>query len=243
MNIEQVNEILRLLKTIADSSTANKIAAISMIVSGIAVLSSIYFNHQTRVQYIESRDPLLSFELNEIKGILFLTIINNGQSYAKDITIVFDTIKNNGEKNKFEIDDIFKEPITLYPTEKITGVVAISGANVVTSIAPIIQIELSYIKGNTKKKDGYTRCITLSETIDTNNFVEKRLEEIDKTLKQISRSNNRVANYLTGNYLLTVDEMNFYPQRNLYQDIKDGVNNKERPDEFLLGRDENGQMK
>ena len=54
MDTEQVNEILRLLKIIADSSTANKIAAISMIVSGIAVLSSIYFSHQTRVQYIES---------------------------------------------------------------------------------------------------------------------------------------------------------------------------------------------
>ena len=53
MDTEQVNEILRLLKIIADSSTANKIAAISMIVSGIAVLSSIYFSHQTRVQYIE----------------------------------------------------------------------------------------------------------------------------------------------------------------------------------------------
>lgn len=52
MDTEQVNEILRLLKIIADSSTANKIAAISMIVSGIAVLSSIYFSHQTRVQYI-----------------------------------------------------------------------------------------------------------------------------------------------------------------------------------------------
>lgn len=34
MDTEQVNEILRLLKIIADSSTANKIAAISMIVSG-----------------------------------------------------------------------------------------------------------------------------------------------------------------------------------------------------------------
>ena len=74
MDTEQVNEILRLLKIIADSSTANKIAAISMIVSGIAVLSSIYFSHQTRVQYIESLSPMLSFELSEIKGILFLKI-------------------------------------------------------------------------------------------------------------------------------------------------------------------------
>lgn len=42
---------------------------------------------------------------------------------------------------------------------------------------------------------------------------------------------------------MTFDEMNLQPQRNLYQDIKDGVNNKERPDEGLLGHDENGRMK
>lgn len=63
MDTEQVNEILRLLKIIADSSTANKIAAISMIVSGIAVLSSIYFSHQTRVQYIEKENGIFKVDL------------------------------------------------------------------------------------------------------------------------------------------------------------------------------------
>ena len=96
MDTEQVNEVLKLLKIIADSSTANKIAAISMVVSGIAVLSSIYFSHQTRVQYIDSLRPMLSFELNEIKGILFLTVANTGQSYAEEITLSFKTINNNG---------------------------------------------------------------------------------------------------------------------------------------------------
>lgn len=88
MDTEQVNEILRLLKIIADSSTANKIAAISMIVSGIAVLSSIYFSHQTRVQYIESLSPMLSFELSEIKGILFLTVLNTALACSKHLRIV-----------------------------------------------------------------------------------------------------------------------------------------------------------
>ena len=101
MDTEQVNEILRLLKIIADSSTANKIAAISMIVSGIAVLSSIYFSHQTRVQYIESLSPMLSFELSEIKGILFLTVLNAGQSYAEKINLSFKSINNNGERAHF----------------------------------------------------------------------------------------------------------------------------------------------
>ena len=80
-------------------------------------------------------------------------------------------------------------------------------------------------------------------TIDSNEFVEMNLDKIDKTLKEISNSNNRMANYFSGNWLLTMDEMNLQPQRNLYQDIKDAVNNIERPDENLLGRDENCRMK
>ena len=243
MDTEQVNEILRLLKIIADSSTANKIAAISMIVSGIAVLSSIYFSHQTRVQYIESLSPMLSFELREIKGILFLTVSNTGQSYAERIDLSFKSMNNNGEETEFDIDKIFETDFTLYPNEKITGSIARSGANIATETAPAIQIEVAYIKGNTQKKTEYSRWIYFTGTIDSNEFVEKSLDKIDKTLKEISNSNNRMANYLSGNWLLTIDEMNLQPQRNLYQDIKDAVNNTDRPNENLLGRDENGRMK
>ena len=49
----QFTEVLKLLQTIADSSTANKIAMISVIFSGIAVISSIYFSYKTRRHYIE----------------------------------------------------------------------------------------------------------------------------------------------------------------------------------------------
>lgn len=43
MNIIQFNEIIELLHSISDNSTANIIALVSVIISGIAVLSSIYF--------------------------------------------------------------------------------------------------------------------------------------------------------------------------------------------------------
>ena len=210
MDTEQVNEILRLLKIIADSSTANKIAAISMIVSGIAVLSSIYFSHQTRVQYIESLSPMLSFELSEIKGILFLTVLNAGQSYAEKINLSFKSINNNGEETEFDIDKIFESDFTLYPNEKITGSIARSGANIATETAPAIQLEVAYIKGNTQKKTEYSRWIYFTGTIDSNEFVEMSLDKIDKTLKEISNSNNRMANYFSGNWLLTMDEMNLH---------------------------------
>ena len=68
MNIIQFNEIIELLHSISDNSTANIIALVSVIISGIAVLSSIYFSVQTRKQYIDSLSPLLSFRLYEKSG-------------------------------------------------------------------------------------------------------------------------------------------------------------------------------
>lgn len=131
--------------------------------------------------------------------------------------------------------------MTLYPNEKVTGYIAKAGANISTEIAPTVKVHVSYIKGNNKKKTQYSRSICYAG--ETDNPIEDRLREIGSKLNEISASNNRMANYFSGNWLLTIDELNLQPQRNLYQDIKDGVNNKERPDEDLLGRDKNGRMK
>ena len=241
MNTEKIDEIIKILRAIADTSTSNKIALLSVILSAIAVGSSIYFSYKTRKQYIESLNPLLSFQLVDICGLLFLTIKNTGQSEAIEIKIIFDEISNNGEETLFDIAKIFKSELTLYPNEKVTGYIAKAGANISTEIAPTVKVHVSYIKGNNKKKTQYSRSICYAG--ETDNPIEDRLREIGSKLNEISASNNRMANYFSGNWLLTIDELNLQPQRNLYQDIKDGVNNKERPDEDLLGRDKNGRMK
>ena len=241
MNTEKIDEIIKILRAIADTSTSNKIALLSVILSAIAVGSSIYFSYKTRKQYIESLNPLLSFQLVDNCGLLFLTIKNTGQSEAIEIKIIFDEISNNGEETLFDIAKIFKSELTLYPNEKVTGYIAKAGANISTEIAPTVKVHVSYIKGNNKKKTQYSRSICYAG--ETDNPIEDRLREIGSKLNEISASNNRMANYFSGNWLLTIDELNLQPQRNLYQDIKDGVNNKERPDEALLGRDKNGRMK
>ena len=238
MNTEKIDEIIKILRAIADTSTSNKIALLSVILSAIAVGSSIYFSYKTRKQYIESLNPLLSFQLVDNCGLLFLTIKNTGQSEAIEIKIIFDEISNNGEETLFDIAKIFKSELTLYPNEKVTGYIAKAGANISTEIAPTVKVHVSYIKGNNKKKTQYFRSICYAG--ETDNPIEDRLREIGSKLNEISASNNRMANYFSGNWLLTIDELNLQPQRNLYQDIKDGVNNKERPDEDLLGRDKNG---
>ena len=241
MNTEKIDEIIKILRAIADTSTSNKIALLSVILSAIAVGSSIYFSYKTRKQYIESLNPLLSFQLVDNCGLLFLTIKNTGQSEAIEIKIIFDEISNNGEETLFDIAKIFKSELTLYPNEKVTGYIAKAGANISTEIAPTVKVHVSYIKGNNKKKTQYSRSICYAG--ETDNPIEDRLREIGSKLNEISASNNRMANYFSGNWLLTIDELNLQPQRNLYQDIKDGFNNKERPDEDLLGRDKNGRMK
>lgn len=241
MNTEKIDEIIKILRAIADTSTSNKIALLSVILSAIAVGSSIYFSYKTRKQYIESLNPLLSFQLVDNCGLLFLTIKNTGQSEAIEIKIIFDEISNNGEETLFDIAKIFKSELTLYPNEKVTGYIAKAGANISTEIAPTVKVHVSYIKGNNKKKTQYSRSICYAG--ETDNPIEDRLREIGSKLNEISASNNRMANYFSGNWLLTIDELNLQPQRDLYQDIKDGVNNKERPDEDLLGRDKNGRMK
>lgn len=243
MNEIQINEALSLLRTIAGSSTANKIALVSTVISGIAVLSSIYFSHKTRKQYLNSLNPLLSFHLASHRERLYLSVTNTGQSVANNINLIFDNIENNGDKNKIELEGIFKTPFTLYPTEKISGYVADDGKNLWTQTAPIIHIQISYESGNTHKQEHYSRIICYSENIETNTAIKNSLNEISSKLNEISYSNNRMANYFTGEWLTKFDELNVRPSRSLYQDIKDGANNIDRTDEKTGGRNENNQLK
>ena len=243
MNEMQVNETLSLLRIIANSSTANKIALISTGISLIAVISSIYFSVKTRKQYLNSLNPLLSFHLASHHGRLYLSVINTGQSVANNISLIFDNIENNGDKNKIELEGIFKTHFTLYPTEEISGYVAYDGRHLWSQTAPIIHVQISYENGNTHKQEHYSRIICYSENIETDIAIKNSLHEISSRLNEISYSNNRMANYFTGQWLLKMDELNVRPSRSLYQDIKDGANNIDRTDEKTGGRNENNQLK
>ena len=92
---------------------------------------------------------------------------NTGQSEARDIKINFEKIINNGEVKDFKLlDEVFKNEMTLYPNEKIVGRVTKSGSNIFTNIAPVISVEISYVKGNTRKKEQYNRNICYSGETD-----------------------------------------------------------------------------
>ena len=242
MSTAQINEIISLLQAIADSSMANKIAFIATLVSACALLSSIYFSHKTNVQYLNSLSPLLSCELSENAGILYLTISNTGQSKATKIKVSLDRISNNGERNEFVTDDIFKEELELYPNEKITGQIAFSGENLVTRIAPVMQMSLIYCEGNTKKTVKYDRKVCFTKSIEKSEDISEKIGDISKKLNEISYSNNRMANYFEGRCLFKFDELNVFPHSSLYKDMKDAFHDVEHF-ENEEGRDENGNLK
>ena len=208
----------------------------------LAVLSSTYFSVQTRKQYIDSLSPLLSFRLYEKSGYLFLRIENTGQSEATEISLTFKELSNNGEQNKFELDEILKSKLTLYPNETVTGGICRSGRNIVTSIAPVIKIEVSYIKGNTKEKIQFFRCICYTGTNDENVFMKCELEDISRKLNEISCSSNRMANYFEGRFFLKSDVINAYPSSSMYKDLKDAINKTEREEIKENTRDELGNL-
>ena len=242
MSTVQINEIISLLQTIADSSMANKIAFIATLVSACALLSSIYFNHKTNVQYLNSLSPLLSCELSENAGVLYLAISNTGQSKATKIKVLLNEISNNGERNEIVTDDIFKEELELYPNEKITGQIAFSGENLVTRIAPVIQMSLLYCEGNTQKTVKYDRKVCFTKSIEKNEGISEKIGDISKKLNEISYSNNRMANYFEGRCFFKFDEQNAFPYSSLYKDMKNAFHDVENP-EIEEGRDKNGNLK
>ena len=239
-----MNKIIYLFKIIADSSIDNKIALMATLISAGALIASIYFNHKTRKQYINSLNPLLSFELRKNMGSLCLMMINTGQSAAKNINISFKKIQNNGEYDTFDIDNNLKNKLDLYPGEKIIGRIARSGENLENIIAPVIEIDLLYENSNMKKIEKYSRKITCTQEIDDMKDIEEikdSIREISNRLNEISYSNNRMANYFEGRCLFKFDEINVIPNSSLYDDMKDAFQGMEHNKE-IIGRDENGTI-
>lgn len=221
---EKIDEIIYLLK---NNSISDFIASLSLIVAIIAVIVTIIINVRENKKYINSLKPLLSFSLYEMNGILLLLVKNNGQSEAKNIRIKVLELKNNGSNSKLMLDAIFNEAFMLYPTEETQGIIAISGGNVETDIFPQVKLDISFIEGNDNKKIEYCRTITFKRKMEE----KDRLENIEDSIESISYSNNRMANYIEGRTLFTVDRMNVIPKSSLYKDMKDAFNNVEKEDE------------
>lgn len=217
---EKMQEIIDILE---NNGTSDRIAILSLIVSAIAVLITIYSNIKNSKRYIDSLKPMLAFKLYEKNGFLVLHIVNNGQSEAKNIIIDFLEIEGNG-RNKFLTDELFSKELILYPTEEVQGVIALSNESVDNKIAPKIKIKIRYIEGNDNKHIEYERNISFKREIQ----LKDGLDEVAEEIRSIAYSNNRLANYIEGRALAKFDELNVLPQSSFFKDIKKAINSKDR---------------
>ncbi len=219
----QLNEIIEILK---DNNISNIIALVSTIIALAALIVTIASNNKNNKRYIDSLKPLLSFEFYQINGMLILAIKNTGMSEATNINLKIKKLKNNGDNNKLMLDDLFKSEFMLYPTEEVQGIIGIYGERIDKEVFPMLDIEISYIEGNDNKSINYSRTISFKKNI----YGRNHLSRIEDSIESISYSNNRLANYIEGRTLFAFDRLNVFPHNSLYKDMKDAINNVERPE-------------
>ena len=222
----QLNEIIEILK---DNNISNIIALVSAIIALAALIVTILSNNKNNKRYIDSLKPLLSFEFYQINGELILAVKNTGMSEATKIKIKIKKMKNNGDNNRLMLDDLFKNEFMLYPTEEVQGIVGFYGETIDKLVFPTLDIEISYIEGNDNKSISYSRTISFKKNIYGRNL----LSRIEDSIESISYSNNRLVNYIEGRTLFAFDRLNVLPHNSLYKDMKDAINNVDRPEDNI----------
>lgn len=222
----QLNEIINILQ---GNNLSNIIALISALIALGALIFSIVTNVKSNKRYIDSLKPLLSFEFYQINGELILAVKNTGMSEATKIKIKIKKMKNNGDNNRLMLDDLFKNEFMLYPTEEVQGIVGFYGETIDKPVFPTLDIEISYIEGNDNKSISYSRTISFKKNI----YGRNQFSKIEDSIESISYSNNRLANYIEGRALFTFDKLNVLPHNSLYRDMKDAINNVERPEDNI----------
>lgn len=189
---------------------------------------ALWQNQQIHNQHIESLEPILSMRLISIKGMLYLTIENTGQSEAKDIQINVERIENNGE-NDLLLDALFDNSFELFPHETVQGRVAISGNNIMTQTFPKVFVHVSYVRTDINRKREYKRTVLFdggySQKIIADINMDNR--EIKSDMDCIARAVVRVANYLDGHQVSKFDELNIWSSRSLHNDLVSAINTAE----------------
>lgn len=133
-------------------------AAIAAIVSFITLIVTGYYNHKTRMAYVESRRPVLGFKFYERDDVLYLKVSNMGQSGAVDINIEVQNLVNNGE-GYIDRDNIFEyDTFDLYPTESFETIISTLESHFLNE-HPIVFIAVSYIEQISGEKKAYERKV------------------------------------------------------------------------------------
>lgn len=214
------------------------ISVLSFFVALSALLVSIVNNMKNSIRHRRSLDPQLSFYMYEKSNYIVLRVQNTGKSPALNINFDFKELQNNGN-GKLCISKMFNSEIELYPNEMIEGAIAISGRSISDVIVPVLTLNVSYKKGNDKRKEKYIRKISFVDSFVENDY---DTNSIAKATNSMMYSVNRIANYIEGKWLATFDEINAAPKSSLFQDMSNAFNGNNREINATAKRDECGSL-
>lgn len=205
------------------------ISAVSALVAVVSVLVAVIENIKNQKHYKDSQLPLLSMRLVDYDGILYLRIKNTGKSLAHHIRIKPTEIINNSDYTLFD-SGLFAVDFELYPEESVQGSVSYVSGSICEEPFPQITVDVSYCKNSFRKKVKYSRTVTYSPAFDKKVSVDTNLsfKEIESSVKSISRSANRTANYLDGKNLYSFDNIEAPPESNLRKDLLTAATGKEK---------------
>lgn len=198
------------------------VAAIAAVIAAVGVIAAFAANAQNRRQYIDSIQPQLSMALLEFDYQLFLQISNTGGLPARNINITVKKICNNGQQNDLALEDLFRMPFELYPTEKVQGRVAIFGTNMQDTAFPQVEINVAYTYGRMRRKVCYSRTVTYAGQYGEKVCADVHLDtrDQDQALRTTARAAVRLANYFDGRQVTSFDELEILANRSLAGDLE-----------------------
>lgn len=197
---------------------------------------ALWQNQQIHKQHIESLEPTLSMRLIPRDGILFLVVENTGECEATEIRIQVESLSNNGDQNLL-LGQLFENTFELYPHEIVQSHIAVSGANITTEIFPMLTVSVSYLRPDINRRRKYTRTVIYDdgykEKINVDANVDTR--DLQNAAKTIARASVRIANYLDGHQVSSIDELSILSGRSLQNDLASVNGAKEDP---IIKRDQ-----
>jgi len=228
------------IKTIFGSTNniAVFISALSALIAAISTVIAFVSNRRSQKHYKESIKPQLSMKLVDFNGFLYLQVKNTGKTVAREISIKPLEIKNNGDNDHNpNTGGLFSMKFELYPEETVQSEVGTCFKTICNSPFPQLFLSVKYSIDGIKKQVEYTRTVTYAPAYDNKiiAYVSLDKQEIEKTLKSISRSAVRTANYLDGCQVAEFDELNILAKQSLRNDLLNALGKKE---EEVLSRTE-----
>lgn len=199
------------------------ISAIAALIAAISTVAAIWSNIMNSKRYRKSMEPQLSMELVNFNRVLYLQIKNTGKTVAKDICLTPKLLSNNGDEGEeINQDGLFATNFELYPEELVQTEVALCYDTICSQAFPQLTLLVSYMQLGAKKPVNYKRTITYAPAYNSKILADVNFDtqNIETSLRHISRASVRTANYLDGHQIAEIDELDILSGKSLENDLR-----------------------